>query len=71
MIASPARIRPPRTSGRVYGGLAAATGGTIWGIVSAIRTANDHNRSLSSGNASLTLLPTPDGGLGVGMNFRL
>lgn len=54
-----------------YAALGALLGGRIWGLVSAVRTANDHNRSLSSGNASLTLLPTPDGGLGVGMNFRL
>ena len=58
------------SNGVVYGGLAAVIGGTIWGIVSAVRTANDYNRSLSSDNASLTLLPTPDGGLGVGMAVR-
>lgn len=51
------------------GGLA-FLGGSIWGIVSAVRTANEHNRSLSSGNASLTLLPTPDGRLGVGVALR-
>lgn len=51
-------------------GAVAFLGGTIWGIVSAVRTANEHNRSLSSGNASLTLLPTPDGRLGVGMALR-
>lgn len=51
-------------------GLAAAIGGKVWGVISAVRTARSHNRSLSSGNASLTLLPTPDGGLGVGMNLR-
>ena len=53
-----------------YALLAAFLGGRIWAIVSAAGTANDHNRSLSSGNANLSLLPTPDGRLGVGMNLR-
>ena len=50
--------------------LAAFLGGRVWGVVSAARTANDHNRSLSSGNANLSLFPTPDGRVGVGMNLR-
>lgn len=45
-------------------------GGRVWAIVSAARTASDHNRSLSSGNANLSLFPTPDGRLGVGMSLR-
>ena len=53
-----------------YLALGALLGGRIWGLVSAVGTANDHNRSLSSGNASVTLLPTPGGGLGVGMALR-
>ena len=71
MIASPARIRSPPDFRPCLRRLGRPIGGSIWGIVSAVRSANDHNRSLSSGNASLTLLPTPDGGLGVGINFRL
>lgn len=54
-----------------YVALGALLGGRIWGLVSAVRTTNDYNRSLSSGNASLTVLPTPDGGIGVGMALRL
>ena len=50
--------------------LAAFLGGRVWAIVSAARTANDHNRSLSSGNANFSLFPTPDGRIGVGMNLR-
>ena len=50
--------------------LAAFLGGRVWAIVSAARTANDHNRSFSPGNAHLSLFPTPDGRLGVGMNLR-
>lgn len=50
--------------------LGAFVGGRIWGIASAAMTANEHNRSLSSTNADLALLPTPDGRLGVGVAFR-
>lgn len=50
--------------------LGAFLGGRVWAIVSAARTANDHNQSASSGNANLSLSPTPDGRLGVGMNLR-
>ena len=51
-------------------GIVAWVGGLVWGVVTAVRTANAHNRSLSSGNANLSLHPTPDGGLATGMVFR-
>lgn len=51
--------------------LGAIWGGKIWGLVSAVRTVNEHNRSVaSSSTATLGLLPTPDGRLGVGMALR-
>ena len=50
--------------------LAGLIGSTVWGTVSAVQTARAHNRSLSSDDVSLGLLPTPDGRLGVGMALR-
>ncbi len=61
---------PEEKSTQAWIGLAAGVGGTVWGIVSAVRTANAHNRSLSSGNASLSLHPTPHGGLAAGIALR-
>ena len=58
-------------SGAFWVAVGAFVGGRIWGLVSAVQTANDHNRSVASENtATLSLLPTADGGLGVGVSFR-
>ena len=56
---------------RVYAGLAAFLGGKVWGVVSAARTARDHNRSLSSPpRASAIVGPAPDGGIAAGLVLR-
>ena len=60
-----------KASGAFWVAVGAFVGGRIWGLVSAVRTANEHNRSVGSENpASLSVLPTPDGRLGVGMTLR-
>ncbi len=59
------------TSAAAWVAVGAVLGGKIWGLVSAVRTVNEHNRSVASGStATLGLLPTPDGRLGVGMALR-
>ncbi len=42
---------------------------TVWSIVGAVQTANDHNRDISELESSLYVAPSPVGGVSVG--FRL
>lgn len=50
-------------------GAAAFVGGTVWAIVGAVHTANEHNRALRAASSGLVVGPSPDGGLTLG--FRL
>jgi len=58
-------------SGAFWVAFGAFIGGRIWGLISAVRTAKDYNRSIESENtATLSLFPIQDKGIGVAMNFR-
>jgi hypothetical protein len=47
----------------------AVLGTTVWSIVGAVQTANDHNRAISDLEGRLFVEPAPVGGVSVG--FRL
>jgi hypothetical protein len=49
----------------------ATLGTTVWAIVGAVQTANDHNRSIAPQAAARLLVePSPLGGVSLGLSFR-
>lgn len=47
-----------------------ALGGTIWAIVGAVHTANEHNRAVRGESSGLVVGPSPVGGVAIGFRLR-